>query len=1447
MHGPIPRRFKRRYRRSKCRATGDFSRSNGQKRKTTKIIIINGRCRRKTVALIYEAETWVCWTHHEGQLGTFATSNPGGENRREERGKPKNGPSYSTSGTTSFQSGVGGLLKTADPVSIAVGSNTFAEHSSGSCNFSVSGARLPGGFVETCDTSKEIAQANKGSNGQIDLNENLSIPSFSSTDPTLPESENESAVSVKSLPQISGLPKTRKSLPSYVPTPKSFESLPGDDGTPSYTPTPKGVADELVKTSGRVIEYDPVKNFKVHDKPQSSDEEEAAFSSDEDNEAKKTASGDKISKEVEPELENKHAEVVKFSNNISASPATEDDLTDSDEDVSWETPAEAPGKVQETSYSELLTPTSFFTEKHTKASSSDQTKSKANDKDLSVSSGKESVCCKSSKPERVPEKSDKSRDLHRSSSTKSVSSSSHSKSTSSTHLKSSPSSSSKQSQSSSRSVSRKDLSSSSHSHKSSSSQSHKSSSSQSHKSSSSQNHKSSSSQNHKSSSSQSHKSSSSQNHKSSSSQNHRPSSKSSSSHVDAKPSSSSTSSSKGDKNRDSNHSSKDSNFKSRQKPEKYLPQSSLQPGLEKPHGSSSEKENKHSSSSQAPSLKSHFVSRSISLPSSNSSKHEKHKHSRRKSSICSDREVRNGGRSSSSENKSIHDKKPTVIKSLEDKKPRSLSAVDSTKLDEYNKHCRLKASEINNVKSEKKAKDTTTSSSKSSISKSKSSNVSVTKKDSSSKASKRRHSREEKPSIINSNGGGGGADASDSDIEIIEPPPPPVYSISDSDDNDVHRDDDDDTNDRGMSPDSDTEFSLQDEVDLMSDSDTFDECLRIFQETERQMAEKLKKGLIKVDPGKRKTQEAPDLESFEPSENLLVSVGKKRMAHKNSEKVSRPHKPLVPRKTKLSPAQVMYNRIKEMQKRALLRAATREGRESELPSLLGGKEKPATGGITLTGGGLPAASSLSRYNGSLGTSSSTSTSTSLASGIGLSPSLLPPTGQKQRQAHTPGKSLFPGNKTLPRQSGSTCGATDTGKGKDGSFTMSPNTFYTKKTPPSTTAVPKTVTIAGTASKSEKRKAHEPTFSNLQRPLISADFGSKVPTNVRQRYLNLIIDEHLKFRPESEAFTKGEEDEKAVYQKANNKNIYLGVAVNTIKRIRNEAAQFLPSTSKKPKMNSTPGSLGNHAIQSHAATLGGPNAARQSFTLNRSKASSVAITAKIEGKELYKRLKPYITTEEQLRENGFPRPAEDGSSKVQFYKEENSGGEALKVVGVIESRYVCCNEKAGTKGCQVAPCHVHERNKTDNRSGYMKTMPASSTSEKNFKVYALDCEMVYTNAGLELARVTVVGEDCEVVYETLVKPDTDIIDYNTRFSGITAADMKGVTTDIRGVQAVMLSMISEKTILMGHSLESDLIALKLIHSTVVDTSLVFPHRLGLPFKRALRNLMLEHLQKIIQAS
>jgi len=90
---------------------------------------------------------------------------------------------------------------------------------------------------------------------------------------------------------------------------------------------------------------------------------------------------------------------------------------------------------------------------------------------------------------------------------------------------------------------------------------------------------------------------------------------------------------------------------------------------------------------------------------------------------------------------------------------------------------------------------------------------------------------------------------------------------------------------------------------------------------------------------------------------------------------------------------------------------------------------------------------------------------------------------------------------------------------------------------------------------------------------------------------------------------------------------------------------------------------------------------------------------------------------------------------------------------------------------------------------------------------MDCEMCYTSEGGEVTRITIVSSDLRIVYNTLVKPENPVVDYNTRFSGITERDLKHVTTTLKDVQAFLLNLLSSKTILIGHALGSDLRALR----------------------------------------
>uniref|UniRef100_A0A2K5JKQ1 Exonuclease domain-containing protein n=1 Tax=Colobus angolensis palliatus TaxID=336983 RepID=A0A2K5JKQ1_COLAP len=420
---------------------------------------------------------------------------------------------------------------------------------------------------------------------------------------------------------------------------------------------------------------------------------------------------------------------------------------------------------------------------------------------------------------------------------------------------------------------------------------------------------------------------------------------------------------------------------------------------------------------------------------------------------------------------------------------------------------------------------------------------------------------------------------------------------------------------------------------------------------------------------------------------------------------------------------------------------------------------------------------------------------------------------------------------------------------------------------------KTRTLSGMASKTTttitpKRIAHSPSLQSLKKPIIPKEFGGKVPTVIRQRYLNLFIEECLKFcTSNQEAIEKALNEEKVAYDRSPSKNIYLNVAVNTLKKLRGLAPSAVPGLSK----------TGGRRVVSHEVVLGGRLATKTSFSLSRPSSPRVE---DLKGAALYSRLKEYLLTQDQLKENGYPFPhPERPGGAVIFTAEEkrpkdsscrtccrcgteylvSSSGRCVRdeecyyhwgrlrrnrVAGGWETQYMCCSAAAGSVGCQVAKQHVQDGRK-ERLEGFVKTFEKELSGDTHPGIYALDCEMSYTTYGLELTRVTVVDTDVHVVYDTFVKPDNEIVDYNTRFSGVTEADLADTSVTLRDVQAVLLSMFSADTILIGHSLESDLLALKVIHSTVVDTAVLFPHYLGLPYKRSLRNLAADYLGQIIQ--
>ena len=76
-------------------------------------------------------------------------------------------------------------------------------------------------------------------------------------------------------------------------------------------------------------------------------------------------------------------------------------------------------------------------------------------------------------------------------------------------------------------------------------------------------------------------------------------------------------------------------------------------------------------------------------------------------------------------------------------------------------------------------------------------------------------------------------------------------------------------------------------------------------------------------------------------------------------------------------------------------------------------------------------------------------------------------------------------------------------------------------------------------------------------------------------------------------------------------------------------------------------------------------------------------------------------------------------------------------------------------------------------------------------------------------------------------------------------LEPVDTTLKDIQTRLRSILHPKTILVGHSLNSDLMAMKVTHPFLIDTSISFPHPRGPPFKSSLKYLAQKHLGREIQ--
>ncbi|KAK0671825.1 hypothetical protein QBC41DRAFT_46562 [Cercophora samala] len=221
----------------------------------------------------------------------------------------------------------------------------------------------------------------------------------------------------------------------------------------------------------------------------------------------------------------------------------------------------------------------------------------------------------------------------------------------------------------------------------------------------------------------------------------------------------------------------------------------------------------------------------------------------------------------------------------------------------------------------------------------------------------------------------------------------------------------------------------------------------------------------------------------------------------------------------------------------------------------------------------------------------------------------------------------------------------------------------------------------------------------------------------------------------------------------------------------------------------------------------------------------------------------------------------------------------RVLGTVDrpaKRYRCCQETVGeSTGCTVGNTHVFKASAPSRLAALMPFMetPPNPSAPKD-RAVCFDCEMGYTARGMELIRLTATSwPDGKELLDVIVRPIGEVLDLNSRYSGVWPEDIanaeewspgKPLTAVVESsgtgrtkkkhmtivpspmvARDLLFSLIAPETPLIGHALENDLNAVRIVHPTIIDTALLFPHRRGLPMRHGLKMLMETELNKAIQ--
>lgn len=126
--------------------------------------------------------------------------------------------------------------------------------------------------------------------------------------------------------------------------------------------------------------------------------------------------------------------------------------------------------------------------------------------------------------------------------------------------------------------------------------------------------------------------------------------------------------------------------------------------------------------------------------------------------------------------------------------------------------------------------------------------------------------------------------------------------------------------------------------------------------------------------------------------------------------------------------------------------------------------------------------------------------------------------------------------------------------------------------------------------------------------------------------------------------------------------------------------------------------------------------------------------------------------------------------------------------------------------------------------------------------AIDCEMVMCEDGRQIGRITILDSIGNVIYDKYVKPESAVLDYLEKYSGLNPLNVSNGINRSQ-LNQDLLEIIGTNTFILGHGLENDLEVLRFYTDKIIDTAYLFLSCEG--YKVKLSQLSKKYFGSIIQ--